>query len=34
MYENFFYFRKSKVNLEKRIAVTPEIAKKYIGLGF
>ena len=31
MYENCFYFRKSKI--EKRIAITPEIAKKYISLG-
>ena len=31
-YENCFYFRKSKI--EKRIAITPEIAKKYISLGF
>ena len=31
-YENRFNFRKSKY--EKRIAITPEIAKKYLALGF
>ena len=30
--ENWFYIRKS--NIEKRIAITPEIVKKYISLGF
>ena len=31
-YENHFCFRNQK--FEKRIAITPEIAKKYIALGF
>ena len=31
-YENCISFRKSK--FEKRIAITPEIAKKYTSLGF
>jgi hypothetical protein len=32
MYENCFFSENQKI--EKRVAITPEIAKKYISLGF